>query len=146
MARRWPATVGLGEGSFGRPRRRSDINETNENDGPDEAREEIAAMFVQLVHIKVKPGCVEDFLDVFRINYEGTIQEPGNYRFDVLQDPQDETSFVIYEAFESEEAVGEHRKTAHYKQTVAGLENLLEGPRDKDFFRMVMPNGRDRAA
>ena len=102
-------------------------------------------MFVQLVHIKVKPGRVEDFLRVFRVNYEGTIQEPGNFRFDVLQDPRDETRFVIYEVFESEGAVGEHRKTVHYEKTVAGLEDLLEGPRSKDFFRMIMPNGQDRA-
>ena len=102
-------------------------------------------MFVQMVHIKVRPGRVEDFLKVFRINYEGTKQEPGNYRFDVLQDPEDETKFVIYEAFTSEDAVDEHRKTAHYLETVAGLENLLEGPRSKDFFRMVMPNSEDRA-
>ena len=56
-------------------------------------------MFVQFVHIKVKPGRVEDFLEVFRINYEGTIREPGNFRFDVLQDPKDPTNFLVYEVF-----------------------------------------------
>jgi len=96
-------------------------------------------MFVQFVHIKIKPGRVQDFLDAFRINYEGSIKEPGNFRFDVLQDPDDETRFVIYEAFASESAVDEHRKTEHYKKTVAALEDLMEGGRSKDIFRMVMP-------
>ena len=45
-------------------------------------------MFVQFVHMNVKPGRVDDFLDAFRINYEGTIREPGNVRFDVLQSPE----------------------------------------------------------
>ena len=97
-------------------------------------------MFVQFVHIRIKPGRVEEFLEVFRINFDGTRAEPGNYRFDVLQDPEDDHHFVIYEAFESEAAVDEHRKTPHYAETVAGLEALMEGPRQKDFYRMVMPD------
>lgn len=97
-------------------------------------------MFVQFVHIRIKPGRVADFLEVFRINYEGTRAEPGNVRFDVLQDPDDENHFVIYEVFKSEAAVDEHRKTEHYKATVAGLDDLMEGPRAKDFYRLVMPD------
>ncbi len=102
-------------------------------------------MFVQFVHINIKPGHVADFLKVWRINYEGTTQEPGNYRFDTLQDPQDENHFIIYEVFESEEAVDAHRKTSHYKETVAGLEGLMVGPRNKDFYQLVMPDRKDRA-
>lgn len=100
-------------------------------------------MFVQFVHIRIKPGRIDDFLRVFRGNYEGTRAEPGNYRFDVLQDAKDDHHFVIYEAFESEAAVDQHRKTAHYHDTVAGLADLMEGGRDKDFFRMVMPARAD---
>jgi len=96
-------------------------------------------MFVQFVHIRVKPGRVADFLKVFRINFEGTRNEPGNRRFDVLQDASDDHHFVIYECFVSEGAVDEHRKTDHYRETVAGLADLIIGGRDKDFFRMVMP-------
>jgi autoinducer 2-degrading protein len=98
-------------------------------------------MFVQFVHIRIKPGRINDFLDVFRVNFEGTRAEPGNYRFDVLQDPEDDHHFVIYEAFESEAALDEHRKTAHYRETVAGLKDLMTtGTREKDYFRMVMPD------
>lgn len=97
-------------------------------------------MFVQLVHIRVKPGRVADFLEVFRINFEGTRREPGNYRFDVLQDANDDHHFVIYECFTSAEAVDDHRKTEHYRRTVEGLADLMVGGRDKDFFQMVMPD------
>ncbi|QGZ34711.1 antibiotic biosynthesis monooxygenase [Stappia indica] len=95
-------------------------------------------MFVQLVHIQVKPDRIEDFLDAFRINYEGTTREPGNLRFDVLQDPEDETRFTIVEIFRSAESVDDHRRTEHYKTTVALLEDIMTGPRSKDIFRLVM--------
>lgn len=103
-------------------------------------------MFVQFVHIRVKPGQTEEFLEAFRINYEGTTAEPGNFRFDVLQDPEDDHHFVIYEVFESSAAVDDHRKTPHYESTVERLESLMEGPRTKDFYRLVMPTAKDRAA
>ena len=98
-------------------------------------------MFVQLVHIRIKPGKVAEFLEVFRGNFEGTRQEQGNYRFDVLQDPENENHFVIYEAFENEAAVDAHRMTDHYKATVEGLADLMTtGTREKEFFRLVMPD------
>ena len=98
-------------------------------------------MFVQFVHIRIKPGRRQEFFDVFRINFEGTRAEPGNYRFDVLQDKDDDHHFVIYEAFESEAAVDAHRQTEHYRLTNEGLKDLMTTEsREKDFFRMVMPD------
>lgn len=100
-------------------------------------------MFVQFVHIRIKPGRIDDFLKVFKVNFDGTRAEPGNLRFDVLQDPEDEHHFVVYEAFESEAAVDDHRKTEHYKKTVEGLKDLMTTTaRKKDYFRMVMPDHR----
>lgn len=101
-------------------------------------------MFVQLVHIRLRPGVIDKFLEVFRVNYEGTRSEPGNYRFDVLQDPEDENHFVVYEVFENEAAVHAHRLTDHYRKTAEGLKALMStGEREKEYFRLVMP---DRAA
>lgn len=98
-------------------------------------------MFVQCVHIRIKPGKIQEFLDVFRINFEGTRAEPGNFRFDVLQDPEDDHHFVIYEVFEDEAAVDAHRQTEHYRRTVEGLADLMTtGARAKDYYRMVMPD------
>lgn len=95
-------------------------------------------MFVQIVRINVKPDRVQDFLDAFRINYEGTIREAGNIRFDVLQDPEDETRFTIYEVFKSAASVDEHRQTEHYKKTVALLDDIMTGSRTKEIFDLVM--------
>lgn len=98
-------------------------------------------MFVQLVHIRIKPGRVSEFFDVFKVNFEGTRAEPGNYRFDVLQDPEDENHFVVYEVFEDAAAVDAHRQTEHYRFTNQALKDLMTTTeREKDYFRMVMPD------
>lgn len=62
-------------------------------------------MHVTLVEINVHDDKVEQFIDVFRQNHLGSIKEPGNLRFDVLQDPQVPTRFYIYEAYVDEQAV-----------------------------------------
>lgn len=98
-------------------------------------------MFVQFVHIRIKPGRTAEFFEVFRENFDGTRAEPGIFRVDVMQDREDENHFVIYEAFADQAALDPHRKTAHYARTVEGLKELMTtGKREKDFFRMVMPD------
>lgn len=95
-------------------------------------------MFIQMVTITVKPGHAGTFLEAFRINYEGTRQEPGNLRFDVLRDPEDDHKFLIYEVFKSAAALEEHRNTPHYRKCVSMLEPIQIGPRSKTFYKAEM--------
>ncbi|MBU1314550.1 MAG: antibiotic biosynthesis monooxygenase [Alphaproteobacteria bacterium] len=95
-------------------------------------------MLIQMVHIQVKQGHVAEFIDAFRINYEGTRQEPGNLRFDVLRKPDDDHGFVIYEVFKSAEALDDHRKTSHYQECVRRIDPILAGPRTKTFYNAEM--------
>jgi len=96
-------------------------------------------MNVTLVEINIKPERVDEILVVFRANHEGAIQEPGNLRFDVLQDPRVKTRFFIYEAYKDEEAVMAHKKTPHYLACVDKLEELMSEPRKKRSFVGLMP-------
>jgi (4S)-4-hydroxy-5-phosphonooxypentane-2,3-dione isomerase len=95
-------------------------------------------MLIQMVAINVKQGYAAEFLEAFRINYEGTRHEPGNLRFDVLRNPEDEHKFVIYEVFTSPEALEEHRKTPHYQECVRRIDPILAGPRTKTFYNVEM--------
>jgi quinol monooxygenase YgiN len=45
---------------------------------------------------------VTGFIEACRENHEGALREPGNRRFDVLQDPSDPTRFILYEAYRDE--------------------------------------------
>jgi autoinducer 2-degrading protein len=79
-------------------------------------------MVVTLVYIWVKEQFVEDFIKATIDNHENTLKEPGNIRFDFLSDANDKTKFVLYEVFESEDAVATHKSTTHYlrwRDTVA---------------------------
>ncbi|MDW6146048.1 antibiotic biosynthesis monooxygenase, partial [Escherichia coli] len=55
-------------------------------------------MHVTLVEINVHEDKVDEFIEVFRQNHLGSVQEEGNLRFDVLQDPEVNSRFYIYEA------------------------------------------------
>ncbi|MDN2485159.1 (4S)-4-hydroxy-5-phosphonooxypentane-2,3-dione isomerase [Kosakonia sacchari] len=96
-------------------------------------------MNVTLVEINIKPDRVDEFLEVFRANHEGAIREPGNLRFDVLQDPKVKTRFFIYEAYRDEAAVQAHKETPHYRACVAKLEELMSEPRKKRSFIGLLP-------
>ena len=79
-------------------------------------------MIATLVFVDVKPENIEEFRAITIYNHDNTRKEAGNVRFDVLQDNNDPTQFVLYEVFESEEAAAFHKTTAHYlkwRETVA---------------------------
>jgi len=81
-------------------------------------------MQVAIVHVHVKPECVDAFIAASRANHEASIQEPGNRRFDVLQSADDPARFVLYEAYASAADAAAHKQTAHYltwRETVADM-------------------------
>jgi autoinducer 2-degrading protein len=71
-------------------------------------------MIVTIVHVFVKPEYIDPFIEATRINHQQSILEPGNFRFDILQDFNDKSKFVLYEAYESEAASAAHKSTSHY--------------------------------
>lgn len=79
-------------------------------------------MVVTCVQVVVKPEHIDDFIAATRINHQKSIQEPANRRFDVLQDPDDPSRFLLYEAYETAEGAAAHKQTEHYltwRDTVA---------------------------
>lgn len=71
-------------------------------------------MVVTLVHVQVKSEHITDFMEATKINHQNSIQEPENTRFDILQDPDDPTKFILYEAYQSEAGAKAHKATQHY--------------------------------
>ena len=99
-------------------------------------------MIVTFVHVWVKESFIEDFIHATRKNHDESVREPGNLRFDILRDAGDPSKFVLYEAYESDYAAAEHKKTPHYlswRETVAdwmakpreGIKHLIVCPVDK---------------
>lgn len=86
-------------------------------------------MHTTLVHIHVKPEYLDAFIEACRLNHEASIQEPGNLRFDLLQDPEDPTRFIFYEAYRTEEDAAAHKQTAHYAAWRDAVAEMMAEPR-----------------
>ena len=103
-------------------------------------------MDVTLVYIHVKADRVDDFIESMRRNHEGSIREPGNFRFDVLQSVEDPARFVTYMAYEDEAATAAHRSTAHYPVWRDEVEPWMEEPRKLVHYRGLFPEHPKREA
>lgn len=96
-------------------------------------------MIVTTVHVFVKPEFIDDFIEATMKNHESSVKEPGNMRFDVLQAHDDDSRFVLYEAYETEEAAKAHKQTAHYlkwRETVAAM---MAKPREGVTHKVIAP-------
>lgn len=95
-------------------------------------------MPVTLVYISVKPDRVDDFIAASQANHEASIQEPGNHRFDFLQQEDDPTQFVFYEWYESDADVAAHKETVHYNTWAETVQDMMaerrRGVRHKGLF------------
>ena len=71
-------------------------------------------MFIVLVHVHVKPDAIEAFTAASLENARNSVQEPGIARFDVVQQQDDPTRFVLVEAYREVADTVKHKQTAHY--------------------------------
>jgi (4S)-4-hydroxy-5-phosphonooxypentane-2,3-dione isomerase len=101
-------------------------------------------MHATLVHIQVKPEFIEPFIAATRENHRGSVQEPGNLRFDVLQSEEDVTRFVLVEVFASAEAAAAHKQTAHYLQWRDTVTEWMAEPRQGVPYRALFPEAREQ--
>jgi autoinducer 2-degrading protein len=96
-------------------------------------------MHVTLVHVHVKPAALDAFIAATRANHAGSVQEPGNRRFDVLQDPDDPTRFILYEAYASAEDAAAHKQTAHYLAWRDTVADMMAEPRQGQAMACLAP-------
>ncbi len=81
-------------------------------------------MFIVHVHVRVKPESVEAFRDATLENARSSVEEPGVARFDVLQQQDDPTRFVLVEVYRTPDDAARHKETEHYpiwRDTVAEM-------------------------
>ena len=101
-------------------------------------------MIVYCVTVFVKPENVDAFIEATIKNHEGTRTEPGNIRFDVLQNAEDPTRFFLYEVYESREAVGAHKETAHYLKWRETAGPMMAQPRQGVMHQVIRPEAREQ--
>ena len=92
------------------------------------------------VQVHVKPEAVEAFRAATLANAQASVKEPGVLRFDVYQDREDATRFVLVEVYRSPDAHAQHRTTAHYLAWRDAVEGLMAEPRVPRKFVNVFPS------
>lgn len=101
-------------------------------------------MITNCVHIYVRPEAIENFIGLTIENHRESVKEPGNLRFDFLQHSEDRCRFMLYEAYESEEAAASHKKTAHYLKWRDDVRDYLAEPRQGVKYNIIEPNDRTK--
>ncbi len=96
-------------------------------------------MFVACVHVHVKPEHRDAFLGVTLENARKTLQEPGNLRFDVLEQADARNQFVLYEVYRDEAGMKAHKETAHYAAWAAAMPGWTAEPRWSTRYESVFP-------
>src|ERR1041385_74680 len=100
-------------------------------------------MLVVHVHVRVKPECVEAFKTATLANARASVQEPGIARFDVVQQADDPTRFVLVEAYRTAAAPAAHKETAHYATWRDAVAPMMAEPRTSVKFTNVFPDDND---
>ena len=97
-------------------------------------------MLIVHVHVQVKPESVAEFRQATIENARNSVQEPGIARFDVVQQQDDETKFVLVEVYRTPDAAAAHRETAHYAKWRDTVADMMAQPRQRATYNTVFPD------
>ena len=86
-------------------------------------------MYAIFVTINIKPGYREQFKEASLGDSQGSVRdEPGCFRFDILEDKTNPNRFYLYEVYEDEDAhMVAHRNAPHYKKWRETVQDWFEG-------------------
>ncbi|MFC2138086.1 antibiotic biosynthesis monooxygenase [Bacteroidota bacterium] len=101
-------------------------------------------MIVTFVHVWVKEKFKNDFIKATIDNHTKSIKEPGNLRFDILQDEKDPLKFILYEAYETEEFAANHKSTDHYLKWRETVADWMAQPREGIKHQIICPTEKSR--
>ena len=98
-----------------------------------------STMLVVHVQVQVLPEQVEAFIVATQKNAAESLKEPGVARFDVVQQVDDPTRFVLVEAYKTAEAPAQHKETAHYAAWRDAVAPMMANARTSVRFRSLSP-------
>ncbi len=96
-------------------------------------------MNIVMVHVHVKPECIEEFMSASLENARQSVREPGIARFDVLQESADPRRFILVEVYRTAEAPARHKLTPHYAKWRDTVAPMMAEPRSGVSYRNLFP-------
>ena len=97
-------------------------------------------MLIVHVFVHVKPEYVEAFKAATIENARESVREPGIARFDVIQQQDDPTRFVLVEVYRTADDPARHKETAHYARWRDGVAEMMAEPRSSVRYANVFPD------
>lgn len=96
-------------------------------------------MLIVHVHVHVKPAMLEAFRAATMDNARNSTREPGIVRFDVVQQQDDATRFVLIEIYRTADDPARHKATAHYAAWRDAVEPMMAEPRRSVKYHALFP-------
>jgi quinol monooxygenase YgiN len=97
-------------------------------------------MLIVHVFVHVKPDAVDAFTAATLENARNSIREPGVVRFDVAQQEDDPTRFLLIEIYRTPADPARHKETAHYATWKDTVESMMAEPRRSVKYRARFPD------
>ncbi len=95
------------------------------------------SMLTLQVNVRVKADQVDAFREATLANANGSLAEPGIARFDLLQNEEDPTRFMLIEVFRARDAIAAHKETPHYREWVERVTHMMAEPRTRAWWTLV---------
>lgn len=96
-------------------------------------------MLIVHVFVHVKPDQVDAFKTASLENARQSLQEPGIARFDVIQQHDDPTRFVLVEVYRTAHDPAHHKETAHYATWRDTVADMMAEPRTSIKYTNLFP-------
>jgi autoinducer 2-degrading protein len=97
-------------------------------------------MLIVHVFVHVKADQIEAFKRATIDNASHSVQESGIARFDVIQQSDDPTKFVLIEVYRNAEAPALHKETDHYLRWRDVVAPMMAEPRQSHKYTNVFPS------
>jgi quinol monooxygenase YgiN len=96
-------------------------------------------MLIVHVLVHVKPESVDAFVVATLENARHSVQEPGVVRFDVVQQDDDQTRFLLIEIYRTPADPARHKETTHYATWRDAVEPMMAEPRRSVKYHALFP-------
>ena len=100
-------------------------------------------MLIVHVHVSVRPEFIEAFKEATLENARRSVKEPGIARFDVIQQADDPSRFVLVEVYRTSEAPARHKETRHYQAWRDRVAPMMAEARTSTKYTNIFPPDSD---
>lgn len=100
---------------------------------------EAQAMLIVHVYVHVLAEHIDAFKQATRANARESLKEPDVARFDVVQQQDDPTRFVLIEVYRRPQGADAHKETAHYQTWRDTVAPMMAEPRSSQKYSEVFP-------